>query len=159
MSSWGQAIDKALSNFPFSDSSDEELLKSDIIKFFFNLYSCSEHVYYSPEGDVCFRSGTSKQLLESECTEIREYMQEWMMKFHCSSPSGGFIPDKIKNKLPKPIQKKFYKTLKYYYTCNMFNMWLLEENRFYSLPLLLESWSDIDASFLLSSNFLQTFTK
>ncbi len=150
---WSETLDKMRSHFPLSDCLDEKIASSDVLRMFSDLYSCSEHVYYTLDGNELSRMTYSKSLFKTECESAMTFIIDWTKKFHSSNPDGEFYPDRIPYELPNHLKGKFYRAIKYYYASRLFNQWLLEENRFYSLPLLLESSSDINASFLLASNF------
>jgi hypothetical protein len=139
-------LHKALKNFPLDEFEDfSKLSDSKLHKFYLDLND-EDMEFLNSDGTVSILdSDTLSEVMFQD--SLMQFILKWNLKFNDSEYKNFKLLQSKKTKL------KLNRCLAYFAACNAFLSWILEESRFHSLPLILDSISEIEASFVLSANF------
>lgn len=149
---WYKILDKALKNLPFNGVSNiSELKNSNFHKFVLDMYGTGSTIM---EIDGSIHKSMDKKVADSIFNDKITYsIKEWKSKFDNSiiERNKKYRPPKIQ--MSPKVTKSLNKCLTYFAACATYEQWVLEESRFFSLGLILDSLIELEASLLLSSSF------
>jgi len=150
---WHKILNKALKNLPFKEIDNISKLKnSNFHKFVLEMYSDGGTIM-TPDG-IMHKSPKDNSVAESIFNGKLEFpIKKWRSEFtsNIDQRNKDYRPPKIK--ISKKANKHLNKCLTYFGACDTYRQWVLEESRFFSLGLILDSLTELEASLLLSSNF------
>lgn len=134
-------LEKALMNTPFDEIEDFSSKNSKLYKFFIDLNEGDMEILHGGKiSKMNFNEFAEVMFYENELS----YLLKWKSKFDESFK---------KNSTTDNTENKLNKCLKYFTACDMYSHWILEESRFYSLPLILDALSEIEASYTAAVNY------
>ncbi|QUH24217.1 hypothetical protein HYG87_10835 [Methanobacterium alkalithermotolerans] len=140
-------LNKALKYIPLDEFNDfSELKDTKLYDFYLELNKTEMKILNVADGSI--GNSDPDQVAETMFyNNLMKFILSWNQKFYESLDQSHNLV------LSETTKKKLNLCLAYFAAFDSYLSWILEESRFYSIPLILDAISEIEASFVLSSSF------